>query len=92
MGGDVRVGDLPYLRIREAAIHHVDLGLGFEFTDLPPEYLREELRRMEMLWRARQPMGLTSLPAPALAAPPPERLAWLMGRSTIDGLEPAGVF
>ena len=47
-------------------------------------------------WRcsgqARQPMGLTTLPEAVLQRPPPERLAWLMGRIEIDGVAPAGVF
>lgn len=90
--GEIEVRQLPFLRLREVAIHHVDLGIGAEFDDLPAEYLRLELRRMEMLWTARQPMGLTPLPAAALAAPPPQRLAWLMGRADIEGLEPARIF
>ena len=92
MGGEVAISDLPYLRIRETSIHHADLGIGDGFDDLPEIYVREEIRRMSMLWSARQPMGLTSLPHLALAASPPDRLAWLMGRATIDGLEPAGVY
>ncbi len=90
--GEVDVCHLPFLRVREVAIHHIDLGVGVEFHDLPAEYLRLELRRMEMLWRARQPMGLTPLPDAALAAAPPDRLAWLMGRADIEGLEPARIF
>ena len=92
MGGDVSIADLPFLRIREVAIHHADLGLGYTFQDLPDVYVREELRRMEMLWAARQPMGMTPLPDAALAAPPPQRLAWLMGRVVIDGLDPAAIY
>ena len=92
MGGDVPIADLPFLRIREVAIHHADLGLGYTFDDLPDAYLREELRRMEMLWAARQPMGMTPLPDRALAVPPPQRLAWLMGRAAIDGLAPAAIY
>jgi maleylpyruvate isomerase len=92
MGNEVRLADLPFLRLREAAIHHVDLRIGFGFGDLPPPYVRLEVRRMEMLWQARQPMGLTALPAAALALAPPGRLAWLMGRTTVEGLAPAGVF
>lgn len=92
MIGDVAVADLPFMRTREVEIHHIDLGIGRTFADLPAAYLREELRRMEMLWAARQPMGRTALPPAALAVPPPERLAWLMGRTTIDGLEPARIF
>jgi maleylpyruvate isomerase len=45
-----------------------------------------------MLWRARRPMGLTPLPAEALALPPATRLAWMMGRVEIDGLAPAHLF
>lgn len=90
--GEIALKDLPFFRIREVAIHHVDLDIGYTFADLPSEYVRVELWRMGMLWKARQPMGMTALPAPALEAPPDVRLAWLMGRSEIDGLGPAGVF
>ncbi len=91
-GAEVALAELPFLRMREVAIHHVDLLIGFGFEDLPSVYLRIELPRMEMLWKARQPMGLTPLPAAAQALTPPVRLAWLMGRTTIDGLAPAHVF
>jgi maleylpyruvate isomerase len=37
-------------------------------------------------------MGMTPLPAAALALPPTTRLAWMMGRVEVDGLEPAGLF
>ena len=89
--GDVAKVDLPFFRWRETEVHHVDLGLGYEFADLPSEYVRLELRRQEMAWAARRPMGLTRLPDAALAVPPHERLAWLLGRADIAGLEPAGV-
>jgi maleylpyruvate isomerase len=92
MGGEVAIADLPFLRLREVAIHHADLGIGFTFDDLPDVYLREEIRRMQMLWASRQPMGMTTLPPLALAASPPDRLAWLTGRSTIEGLDPAGIY
>lgn len=41
--------------------------------------------------QARRPMGMTTLPEPALAVDRPTRLAWFMGRAEIDGLDPAGV-
>ena len=91
-GREVEIVDLPFLRLREVAIHHVDLDIGHEFEDLPDEYLREELRRLGMLWAARQPMGMTQLPPTALELPPPARLAWLAGRRHVDGLDPANVF
>jgi maleylpyruvate isomerase len=72
-------------------VHRADLGLGYGFADMPSEYVRRDLRVMGMLWQARRPMGMTSLPEPALAADPPTRLAWLMGRAAIDGVERAGL-
>ena len=92
MGAELPLADLPFLRMREVAIHHVDLRIGLGFDDLPPPYVRLELRWMEMLWQARQPMGLTTLPAAALALAPPARLAWLMGRTSVEGLAPADIF
>jgi maleylpyruvate isomerase len=90
--GVVPLADLPFRRWREAEVHHVDLGLGATPEGWPAAYVRLELHRMEMLWAARRPMGLTTLPPAALAAAPAHRLAWLLGRASIDGLEPAGVF
>ncbi len=82
---------LPILRQREVEVHRADLGLGYRFDDMPVDYVRRDLRLMEMLFRARKPMGLTPLPAAALALPPPTRLAWMMGRIEVDGLAPAGL-
>lgn len=90
--GEIPLVDLPFLRVREVAVHHVDLGIGYEFTDLPTTYVRLELRRMEMLWKARQPMGMTPLPEAAVRVEPTLRLAWLMGRAEIDGLRPAAIY
>ncbi len=82
---------LPMLRQREVELHRIDLGLGYEFAALPTDYVRRELRVLEMIWKARQPMGLTQLPAAALALAPTDRLAWFTGRTEPDGLEPAAV-
>lgn len=90
--GEVQITDLPFYRMREVAIHHIDLDIGAEFADLPEMYVRLDLVRMEMQWAARQPMGSTSLPDAAQALQPAARLAWMMGRSTVDGLAPAGIF
>jgi hypothetical protein len=83
---------LPVMRRREVEIHHTDLGIEYGFADLPADYTRAETRRLEMQWQARQPMGLTSLPGAVLSLPAHERLAWLCGRRTVQGVEPAGVF
>jgi maleylpyruvate isomerase len=91
-GREIPITDFPFLRWREVEVHRADLGLGYEPTDWPAEYVRQDLRWMEMRWNARRPMGMTGLPQAALDAPPHERLAWLLGRTSIGDLEPAGVF
>jgi len=91
-GREVEVSELPFMRWREVEVHRADLALGYDASDWPAEYVRRDLRLMEMRWNARRPMGMTGLPQAALDAPPHERLAWLLGRSSIGDLEPAGVF
>lgn len=90
-GHEIPVSDLPAARWREVEVHAVDLGLGYEPSDWSAEFVRVQLRDMEMRWNARRPMGLTGLPSEALAVDPTTRLAWLFGRVEIEGLEPAGV-
>lgn len=90
---DLGVDDLPLRRWREVEVHHADLGplFGHGYSSWSPGYLRLDLRHFSMLWDSRRPMGLTGLPAAALALPEPDRLAWLLGRASFDGLEPAGL-
>lgn len=83
---------LPIARRREVEIHRIDLGLGYGFADLPTDYVRTDLALMTMLWTSRQPMGMTTLPDAVLRLAEHDRLAWLFGRITVDGAEPAGVF
>lgn len=90
--GERPMSQVPLLRQREVEVHRVDLGLGYEFADMPTDYVRRDLRLMEMLWTSRKPMGLTDLPDAALALDPPTRLAWLMGRIDVPDLDPAGLF
>ena len=92
ISGERRTSQVPTLRQREVEVHRVDLGLGYEFSDMPTDYVRRDLRLMGMLWKARQPMGMTPIPDAALAVDPAVRLAWMMGRADIDGLDPAGLF
>jgi len=90
-GRVVPVEHLMFLRWREVEVHRHDLGLGHQPDDWPAEYARVELNELTMRWNARRPMGLTGLPPEALAAPERQRLAWLLGRTEIAGLDPAGV-
>ncbi len=89
-GGLLPCLDLPFRRWREVEIHHADLGLpGFTVDEWPPDYVREELRRLGMVAASRTPMGVggtNGVPAAALALPEARRLAWLTGRLTVPDL------
>jgi maleylpyruvate isomerase len=62
--------EMPFRRWREVEVHHVDLGLGYEATDWPEEYVAREL-----------PLAVAGL-APRVADPAQRRhlLAWLLDR------------
>lgn len=90
--GERALAQVPLLRQREVEVHRADLGLGYEFADMPADYIRRDLRVMGMVWAARKPMGLTTLPDAALALAPATRLAWMMGRVEVPDLDPAGLF
>jgi hypothetical protein len=90
--GPVAINDLPFRRWRETVVHHADLGLAYSWSDWPADYVRVELTRRTMEWASRKPMGLTALPPAALALTDHERVAWLLGRTVVDGLDPAGIF
>lgn len=81
-----RAVELAHLELSD----HID-GLTASLDSLPGDYVREELRRLEMLWRARRPMGMTTLPPAVLALEPAQRLGWFLGRVDLDGVEPAGI-
>lgn len=91
IAGATVMHDLPFVRWREATVHHADIGLGFSWSDWDVEYVRLELARLTMLWASRKPMGLTELPPGALAVSAHHRVAWLLGRADIEGLPPAGI-
>ena len=90
--GPVPINDLPFRRWRETVVHHADLGLVYGWREWPADYVRVELTRRTMEWASRKPMGLTTLPPIALALSEHERVAWLLGRATVDGLDAAGIF
>ena len=89
--GALPVDDVPHRRWREVEVHLTDLGVGPTWRDWSTAFVRSELRLMTMLWNSRRSMGMTGLPAASLAVGDHHRLAWLLGRATIDGLEPAGL-
>src|SRR5579862_7450093 len=61
----------PVRRLREVEVHHVDLGLGYDVTDWPKEYVEWEL-----------PRALERLPRRLADDKDAHRLlGWLTGRS-----------
>ena len=90
-GQIVQNAELPLRRWREAVVHHHDLGLGYSWENWPADYVRVDLRVFTMQWASRKPMGFDDMPPAAMAVPEPQRLAWLLGRSEIVGLDPAGL-
>lgn len=90
-GATVPRAILPLLRWREVEVHWVDLGCSHNLEDLDSHYLRSDLRLLEMLWRARRPIGMTPLHGDILRIPPHERLGWFLGRIEVDGVPPSGL-
>jgi maleylpyruvate isomerase len=68
LGRPVPASEVPWMRVREAAVHAVDLAAGVGFADLPPE-VTTALALDAIRKHATGPQ------APALAA-------WLTGRAT----------
>ena len=88
VGARMKMVDLPLLRWREVEVHTVDLNAGITHADWNPLYVRYDLPRMTMLQTSRSPMGMTALPEAALRLSDNDRLAWLFGRITPNGLDP----
>jgi maleylpyruvate isomerase len=63
----------PARRLREVEIHHVDLGLGYQPSDWPDEYVRSELPKL-----------LATVPSRLQRADDARALlSWLSGRQSI---------
>jgi maleylpyruvate isomerase len=90
--GEIPITELPWRRWREVDVHHADLGLAYTYDDWPDAFVRRELPGFVTIWKSRRPMGLTELPEPVLALSPPRRLAWMLGRLEVEGVEPAEVY
>jgi maleylpyruvate isomerase len=105
-GPTIRVGDVPWVRLREVVYHHVDLDAGYGFADAPVEVvvrgLRECVPRLAATTPALEvtaeltaadPVVLhvgTGDPRLAVGGPAPRVLAWLTGRSTGEDLRVDG--
>lgn len=94
-----RPSALPWIRVREIEVHHVDLALGYGFADIPTATARWivddilfELARRDPLPAVHLAATDTDLrrelgsPTPALRGTQADLLAWLSGRSSGEGL------
>lgn len=82
-GSRVRISDLVLMRWCEVEVHHADLNIGFTHNDWTPLFVRYDLDRQVMSWKARKPMGLTTLPEVIQKLAPNDRLAWFYNRITV---------
>jgi maleylpyruvate isomerase len=90
-GARVAITDLMLMRWCETEVHRsdlnlADLNLNYSFESWDATFVRFELDRQLMIWNSRKSMGLTVLPEVAAKLSPNHRLAWLLGRVTVDGL------
>lgn len=92
-GAQLSISDLPLRRWREVEVHSGDLGLselGLDGCDSwSMDYVRHDLPVMTMQWKSRGSMGMNDLPNAVVSRAPHERLAWMLGRLVVDGVEPA---
>ncbi len=82
----VRISDLVLMRWCEVEVHHADLNIGFTHHDWTPLFVRYDLDRQVMSWKARKPMGLTTLPEAIQKLSPNDRLAWFYNRFNVAGV------
>ncbi len=82
---------IPFRRWREVEVHHVDLGVpGFGVDDWSDAYVAKELAIQMRQWKSRRPMGMTDLPQAVNGLSAKRRLAWLISRLVVDGVEAPG--
>ncbi|MFI9064776.1 maleylpyruvate isomerase family mycothiol-dependent enzyme [Streptomyces sp. NPDC053429] len=90
--------NVPFRRLVEVELHHVDLDAGYGLADLPEEFTRREIAFLADRWAGnpdvppvtlRTPQddgvwhtGSTSGEAVTLTGPPAELLGWLAGRES----------
>ena len=91
--------ELPWMRLREVEIHHVDLVAGYARDDWPETFVTRTLDQLapQILARGESPVrelrdGSASWAlgsdGPVLEGGRAALLAWLLGRSAGDGLSP----
>jgi maleylpyruvate isomerase len=91
---------LPDMRLREVAIHHLDLAAGYTSADWTPAFAAHTLHELAPEFLAREDCPVTALQdpgggkwqvgrsGPTLSGPAHELVAWLIGRSDGAALTP----
>ncbi|MFD3323722.1 maleylpyruvate isomerase family mycothiol-dependent enzyme [Streptomyces sp. NPDC058701] len=87
--------NVPFRRLVEVELHHVDLAVGYELADLPEEFTDREITFLADRWSGRPEVPPTTLaaaggrtwrtgsagdPAVTVSGTPAALLAWLAGR------------
>ncbi|CAL9408908.1 hypothetical protein SUDANB120_01613 [Streptomyces sp. enrichment culture] len=87
--------NVPFRRLVEVELHHVDLDVGYELEDLPADFTAREIDFLADRWSGRPEVPPTALasddgrtwrtgsagePAVAVSGPAAALLAWLAGR------------
>lgn len=87
---------IPFRRLVEVELHHVDLGIGYEPEDLPREFVLREIEFLTQRFAGNATVPATVLTSPEgdtwttglpegdpirVSGPAPDLMAWLAGRS-----------
>ncbi len=103
-GPTIAVASVPWARTREVVYHHVDLGAGFTFADVPDELLRAGLHECPPRFAAAAPGARITCTyadgsteelaigdgAVQVAGSAADVLAWLTGRGDGAALDTGG--
>ncbi|MGA5409055.1 maleylpyruvate isomerase family mycothiol-dependent enzyme [Streptomyces lavendulocolor] len=99
-----RAARVPFRRLVEVELHHVDLGIGYELEDLPQEFTRREIAFLADRFAGTPTVPPTRLlaageewrtgggegPGVTVSGPAADLLGWLAGRRDGAALEVTG--
>lgn len=88
-GREITAGDLPWARLREVEIHHVDLDAGYDFSRTAPWILSKVMDESAALFAARAASGGPGMEAELVAEDTGDR--WTFGEApgiTVRGVLP----
>ncbi|MGI5483369.1 maleylpyruvate isomerase family mycothiol-dependent enzyme [Streptomyces lavendofoliae] len=99
-----RAARLPFRRLVEVELHHVDLGIGYELEDLPKDFTDREIAFLADRFTGHPTVPPARLVTPGgewrtggdkgdevtVSGPAPDLLGWLAGRRDGAALEVTG--